>query len=151
MKLVSFLLAGVLALGAAASAAMPAASAQPDWKAANHAFRDGAHGNFTPTTSQQKLQCAGYWMAWRSEIGTQEVPYVTVRGLDDALGADAAKAEVVGLLKGIAQSNANAKVLIDAGDDAKTRFVVGSSGDAKVWRDFFARLGACRIAGDGAR
>ena len=76
MKSVSFLLAGALALAASQSFAEVANSSQPDWKAANNAFRDGAHGNFTPTTPQQKLQCAAYWLAWKSEIGTQMVPYV---------------------------------------------------------------------------
>lgn len=149
MKSVSFLLAGALALAASQSFAEVANSSQPDWKAANNAFRNGAHGNFTPTTPQQKLQCAAYWLAWKSEIGTQMVPYVVVRGLDNGLGPDAAKAEIDGLLQGVDQSNANGQALVRAGDEAKTSFVVGTAGDTRAWHDFFAHLGACRVSGDG--
>ena len=146
MKPVSFFAAAVLALAAGpALADAPSANFQPDWHAARDAFRDGAKGNFTPTTPDQKLKCAAYWLAWRSEIGTPLVPPVVLRGLDDAMGAAAAKAEIAGLVKGIPQTDANGSALVRAGDEAKTHFVVGAGGDRKAWHDFFARLGACRL------
>lgn len=151
MKPISFLAAAALALASGqALADAPSAYFQPDWHAARDAFREGAKGNFTPTTPDQKLKCAAYWLAWRSEIGGPLVPPVVLRGLDDAMGADAAKTEIAGLLKGILQTDANGKALVGAGDEAKTRFVVGAGGDRKAWHDFFARLGACRMPQDKA-